>query len=181
VVSGWEVTGVEPSVSLFKIADASLNGQATIIPSTLQEAELPQRSYDAITMWDVVEHVPDPISFLRTAYMLLKPGATLILNVPNLDSWQARVLRKRWPLILPEHLNYFNKSSLRLAAETVGLKLVSFGSRPAAFSLQYIAYRLRQHDIPVASSLVRLATNSFLGKCVIPIYLGELFAAFIRS
>jgi ubiquinone/menaquinone biosynthesis C-methylase UbiE len=178
-VSGWEITGIEPSDSLFRIAKASLTGQATLFQSTLQEAELPERSYDAITMWDVVEHVPDPISFLRIASRLLQPMGFLILNVPNLDSWQARVLRRRWPLILPEHLNYFNKSSLRRAAEAVGLRLVSFGSRPAAFSFQYIAHRLRQHRIPAAGSLERLAVNSVLGKWVIPIYLGELCAAFV--
>jgi SAM-dependent methyltransferase len=180
ISAGWEAFGVEPSRALFALAEESLGGRATLLQSTLQRADFAAGSFDAIAMWDVLEHVPDPLAFLALAGSLLRAGGYLVLNVPNLDSLQARLLGRSWPLVLPEHLNYFNKSSLRLAAEKVGLQLVRLGSRPAAFSLRYIAFRLRQHGVPLANSLEALTVRCFLGKLVIPVYMGEVCAVLTK-
>jgi predicted SAM-dependent methyltransferase len=67
--------------------------------------------FDAITAWDVLEHVPHPRAFLSACRSLLRPGGFLFLNVPDLDSWEGELLGRRWPLLLPEHLNYFNNSA----------------------------------------------------------------------
>jgi SAM-dependent methyltransferase len=179
--AGWDVTGVEPSTTLFEMAMTLLNGKASIYNSTLQQAEtLPAYFFEAITMWDVLEHVIDPVAFLQLACSLLKPGGYLILNIPNLDSMPARFLGSRWPLILPEHLNYFNTSSLKIAAEKAGLKAVHFGSRPAAFSLAYVTHRLGQHAFPGSKIISGFLSNSLLGPRVVHIYMGELCAALVK-
>src|SRR5262249_25125436 len=116
--------------------------------ATLENSSLTAASFDVITMWDLLEHVPDPISFLREAASLLKAGGLLFAKVPNLDSMQARVFRSRWPLLLPEHLNYFNAGSLQVCGAKAGLRWVGSRQHSVAFSLGYILYRLQQHSLP---------------------------------
>jgi SAM-dependent methyltransferase len=173
--SGWAVEGIEPSEMLYAAAKTALGGTGQIHRGTLEETDLPPASFDAITVWDVLEHVPDPVGFLARCHSLLKPKGHLYLNVPNLDSKEARLLGKRWPLLLAEHLNYFNRSSLTLCGQKSGLQWLRFGQRPSSFSTGYILYRLAQHNIPGTSFGSKLARGP-LGKLTIPIYLGELYA-----
>ena len=172
--AGWEVTGLEPSEVLCGVARKNLGGKGQIMCTTLEDSGLEQ-SFDAITLWDVLEHVSDPLGFLRFCRGLLKPDGLLFLNVPDLDSKEARLLGPRWPLFLPEHLNYFNRNSLRLCATRAALKPVRFGQRHAWFSLKYVAYRLAQHSIP-GSFLLKKTGDSFLGGILIPVSLGETLA-----
>ena len=172
--SGWDVTGIEPSERLYADARRNLGGQGEIHCATLEDARL-EGGFDAITIWDVLEHVPDPRGFLCICRRLLRRGGYVFLNVPDLDSLEARVLGRRWPLLLPEHLNYFNGESLRLCGERAGLIPVRFGRRRAFFSVKYVAYRAAQHQIP-GSRVLRRVAECFLGRVLIPMSLGETLA-----
>ncbi|MCX6626477.1 MAG: class I SAM-dependent methyltransferase [Candidatus Solibacter sp.] len=173
--AGWAVEGIEPSEKLYSTAATELAGIGQVHCGTLEESDLPQESFDAITIWDVLEHVPDPVGFLARCQSLLKQQGHLYLNVPNLDSKEARLLGKRWPLLLAEHVNYFNRNSLTICGQKAGLEWLRFGQRPSSFSAGYILYRLAQHNIPGSSFGLRLARGP-LGKITIPIYLGEIYA-----
>jgi len=87
---------------------------------------------------------------MKVCTTLLKPGGKLFVIVPDLDSPEARVLGRKWPMLLAEHFNYFDRRSLRLCGEMVGLTWVHFGRRSVSFSLDYILLRLAQHRIPGA-------------------------------
>src|SRR5262249_12999095 len=150
--AGWEVVGVEPAAALSAGAREVLAGRGEGIGATLQDARLPPASFDAGTLWDVLEHVPDPVAFLRTGAALLKPGGHLYANVPDLDSLQARVLRGRWPLLLPEHLTYFSRRSLRRCGQRAALTWVRSGRRAASLSLRDLLYRPAQHGVPGAAA-----------------------------
>jgi len=178
--AGWQVAGIEPSEVLYKEAVERIGSRGTILPLILEEADFGDLRFDAITLWDVLEHVVDPMNIMKRCHDLLKPGGCLFLNVPDLDSFEARFLGRRWPLLLPEHMNYFNRPSLKLCAEKSGLELVRFGRRPAQFSAQYVLYRLSQHQIPMAG-LLSGAAKTALGRILIPVSLGETYAVFRRS
>ena len=178
--AGWSVVGVEPAEVLCAKAKEELRGRGEVLCLTLQQAHLPASSFDALTMWDVLEHVPDPLGFLKNCASLLKPGGYLFANVPDLDSLQARLLRERWPLLLAEHLNYFNRRSLKLCGELAELRWASFGRRPASFSVEYVLYRLAQHRIPGASFGHKVAGKTFLGEICIPAFLGESYGVWTR-
>jgi SAM-dependent methyltransferase len=177
--AGWLVAGVEPSDALYAKAREALGEDVDLRHSILEHADFEAESFDAVTLWDVLEHVPDPVEFMRLCGTLLKPGGKLFLNVPDLDSPEARILGKRWPLLLAEHLNYFNRRSLRVCGEKVGLKWVHFGRRSVLFSLNYILFRLSQHKIPGTSLASRLA-GPVAGRLAVPIYLGETFGVWSR-
>ena len=173
--AGWDVTGVEPSPILYELARDLLAGRGDVLPLTLQEAKLESRQFDAITLWDVLEHVADPVSFLEQCRSHLKPGGLVFANVPDLESGSARLLGRRWPLLLPEHLNYFTRPSLLRCIQEAGLEVVRFGRRPASFTVSYILYRVGQHGIWGVNTLRRVADALGIGKWVFPIRLGETF------
>ena len=179
--AGWSVTGVEPSEVLASLATKALGGRGQVRCSTLQEANLSPSSFDALTLWDVLEHVTEPVTFLADCAGLLKPGGYLFANLPDINSIQARVLGARWPLLLAEHLNYFDRETLKLCGEKTGLQWVAFDRRPASFTLEYILHRLSQHGIPASAFGHRMVQQNALGSLSIPIYLGETFAVWTRS
>ena len=71
------MVGVEPSQELYRTAQQQLGPQAEIYGSTWQSIHLPPASFDAITLWDVLEHVSDPVSFLERCAFLLKHGGSV--------------------------------------------------------------------------------------------------------
>jgi SAM-dependent methyltransferase len=176
---GWNIAGIEPNEALCAQARKNLGEDAEVQCTTLEMARL-ESGFDAITLWDVLEHVPDPQTFLQHCRSLLRSKGYLFLNVPDLDSWPARILGTRWPLLLPEHLNYFNRESLCFCAEKAGLRPVQFGRRRAWFSARYLGYRLSQHSVPGAGWLGKIAQGP-LGNMTIPLSLGETLAVLRTS
>ena len=163
--SGWDGDGIEPSESQFFRASKLLGESSSIQQCMLQDASL-SKDYDLITLWDVLEHVTEPVEFLQLATFHLKSGGYLALNVPRVDSAVARLLGSRWPLLLAEHLNYFTIPSLRICGEFAGLSLIHTGRRPSAFSLGYIFFRAAQHKIPGSAFLSKALSGSKPSDCV---------------
>jgi 2-polyprenyl-3-methyl-5-hydroxy-6-metoxy-1,4-benzoquinol methylase len=84
------------------------------------------RPFDAITCWHVLEHVPDPMAMMKWARTMLAPEGVLLVNVPNLASWQARHFRQLWMhLDVPRHLTHFTPQTLRELLKRAGLRVVS--------------------------------------------------------
>ena len=158
----------------YRSVTALLSGRGDVIRGSLQEVSLAPSSFDVVTLWDLLEHIPDPRSLMRRAASLLKPDGYLFVNVPDLDSLPTRLLRARWPLLLPEHLIYFSRESLRLCGESAGLSLIHFGRRLASFSVGYLLRRLAQHRVTAAAGAARLARWCKIEGMVVSIPLGEL-------
>jgi len=117
---GWDVTGVEPDGAAVKVAREKLGLE--VIEGSLEDAGLPDRYFDAVTMNHVIEHVPDPIGTLKECLRVLKPGGKLVVITPNIMSMGFQVFGEYWRgLEVPRHLHIFSPRSLRLAAERAGL------------------------------------------------------------
>lgn len=76
--------------------------------------------FDALTFWAVLEHVVNPMDFLRKAASLTVPMGWVFVLVPNLDSLAMRWLGPRYRYVMAEHLNYFTRATLRRLAESIG-------------------------------------------------------------
>jgi SAM-dependent methyltransferase len=120
--------GVECHGTEFSAATAE---RASRIPGlrirvgTLSADDFPAGFFDLVSAWHVLEHLPDPDRALRLSHLWLREGGFLLLAVPNIDSWQARVFRGSWfHLDPPRHLYHFNRRSLHDALRRAGFSVV---------------------------------------------------------
>lgn len=103
----------------------------------LTDAALPAASFRVVVLRHVLEHLRDPVATLREIRRVIEPGGTLVIAVPNLASWQARLGRDRWfHLDLPRHLFHFTPASLTLALERAGFAI----TRVSHFQLEQNPY-----------------------------------------
>lgn len=103
---GWQAEGVE----LNKENAAMVEKQGlSVFQGTLEGAQFPDAAFDVVTLWDILEHIPDPIAFLNEVQRILKPSGLVFLQSPNIESDIADIWGNRWPwLCLPDHLYHFS-------------------------------------------------------------------------
>ena len=95
--AGWQVRGNEYSADSAQVA-RSTHG-LDVVSGALQANSFPAASFDVVTLWDVLEHVPDPQATLRLARGLLKPGGLLVVKTPNVDGVYPRWSLKAAPWV----------------------------------------------------------------------------------
>ena len=119
---GLSVVGIDPYEDACRVARERFGVEA--ICATLQTAALEPGSFDAVTFFDVLEHVHDPVADLRRVHSLLRPGGSVLVRAPNIDALQARLLRRRWFLEVPRHLFHFSPHSLGRALSKAGFSSI---------------------------------------------------------
>lgn len=91
---------------------------------TLPHPELAGATFDVVTLFDVLEHVHQPLAVLRAVHELLAPGGVVVLAVPNIDSLPFRWFGARWPgLDLPRHLTHFTPRTLRMILDRADFRV----------------------------------------------------------
>ncbi len=116
---GWCVRGVEPDPGAAEYA-RQRHG-IDVFTGYLDDAPYPAESFDAVTMWEVLEHTPQPVDTLRRVFELLRPGGAIVLSVPNRSSLQSRVLGTYWiGNDFPRHYSVFSPGHMRQALSTAG-------------------------------------------------------------
>lgn len=115
---GWRAIGVEPSDKAKSIA---INKGVLFVEKT---SELENHSVDVISMWHVLEHIPDLDKQIKELKRLLKPTGTLIIAVPNFKSFDAKHYGKFWAAYdVPIHFWHFSKTAIKLLFEKEEMKL----------------------------------------------------------
>jgi SAM-dependent methyltransferase len=120
---GWECHGLEREDFRGKVpAGVKLHlASAEVIP-------LDSGYFDVISIWHVLEHLPNPLATLKEARRLLRPGGVLALAVPNFGGWQAGWFGAHWPhLDLPRHLYHFSPETLAMTLSRADLYSFSRG------------------------------------------------------
>lgn len=91
----------------------------------LLRAGLPSEGFDVVAMVEVLEHLPDPVAYLKEAARLLRPQGLLYATTPNGSGLNGRLLGVRWSVFsAPEHLQLLTPPALRIAVAQAGLKVV---------------------------------------------------------
>ncbi len=133
---GWRAEGIE--ISDYAAAEGRKKGLC-IATGTVEQTCHSEGVFDAVTLWDVFEHVPYPERDLETIKRLLMPGGILFMNLPDSQSLFARITGTWWPLLLPpEHIHLFSERGLTWLLSEHGfetLQVRHFGKR---FAPSYI-------------------------------------------
>jgi SAM-dependent methyltransferase len=125
--NGWEIYGIEPSTYAANYARDTYN--INVNNSTLDQNTFPDSFFDVITMWDVLEHVPDPIVALTEIWRLLKPEGYFIASMPNTNAWEKRIFGKYWAgWDIPRHTFIFNDNNIKLLLQNTGFKIENISS-----------------------------------------------------
>ena len=108
--SGWEAIGLELNKKGYKYCE-SLDFE--VVNKPLTDNLFPPETFDAVSMWEVLEHVPYPREIIKCIYKILKPNGVLLIVVPNRDALAARVLQEKCNLFFGMgHINMFNNHTL---------------------------------------------------------------------
>jgi SAM-dependent methyltransferase len=157
---GFEVHGVEVSETIGSHSRDHF-GFEDVHFGTLDSAPYPDRHFDLITMWDVIEHVPDPEALLRRAHALLKPDGLLVIETQDIDSHFARALGPRWHHYKhAEHIYHFTPptATALLGRAGFGVERLTHRHGGKYVSMHFIAERAaRLH--PVMSTLLKPLTR----------------------
>ncbi|MHA7844390.1 MAG: class I SAM-dependent methyltransferase [Winogradskyella sp.] len=131
----WNVVGVEPDEKARKIANSKTNDSVFDI----QHLEtLKENSFDVITLWHVLEHLPNLDMQVKLLKRLLKPNGTLVIAVPNFKSYDAQHYKNFWAAYdVPRHLWHFSKTSIEKLFHEEQLKLVK--TLPMKFDAYYVS------------------------------------------
>ncbi|MGH2541897.1 MAG: class I SAM-dependent methyltransferase [Ardenticatenaceae bacterium] len=131
---GWDVQGVEPSSYAARYARERFG--LPVFEGHLEEAPLQARSFDVITLWDVLEHVHEPREVLARIHELLRAGGLLVMSLPNPDSLEARLFGRYWlGWDLPRHLNLFRPARLREHLAAQGFEVRTIRSFTSGYSM----------------------------------------------
>jgi SAM-dependent methyltransferase len=160
---GWEAYGVEISPAASQIARETLG--LAVVTGALEDAGYPDAHFDVVSLFHVLEHLPDPVGTLREVARVLRPGGLALLAVPNHRSLAAFAFRSRWfPWEVPRHLYHFSPASLAALLDRVAaLRLVriNYVPVPAGFTLSW-EYLGRDH--PWVGRMLSPTTVSRLGR-----------------
>jgi len=162
---GWDAEGVE--CSEYCVNYARSRG-LRVYQGTLDDYPGQEESMDAITMWDYLEHSPNPLSDLRICASLLKKGGVILFSVPNIDSWSFRLRRKKWIGFKNiEHLYFFSRKTLATLAHMAGLNMEAHFYHgkyvPLSFFLSHIKYYLQFKPL---LNLIEKISNSKKAKLI---------------
>ena len=135
---GFDVFGVESNIKARKIClERNIGVQST-------ESELAPSSFDTISLWHVLEHLPHPESSLATYRALLKPSGLLVVAVPNFESHDSIHYQQDWAALdVPRHLWHFTSKGLIKMAYESGFDLLK--KRALVLDVFYICYLSEKH------------------------------------
>ena len=168
---GWRVEACEPNRWLCQWAEQHYG--LVIHPGTVFEQQYVSESYDLVTLWDVLEHTPDPKTQIREAHRLLKQDGLLVVNYPDIGSWIARVMGRSWVFLLDVHLYYFTRTTITKLLTSAGFDVVLARPHYQRLGLGYILRRATAQVGTPARIAAGLAAAAGVSESQVPYWVGQ--------
>jgi SAM-dependent methyltransferase len=153
-----------------------------VVADTLREDSFAPACFDAITAFQVFEHLPDPLAALRTLAGFLKPGGILLVEVPGVDTWSVQWLGPRHRHFVQDHLHFFSAGTLARLLESGGLEVVDVYRPGRLMTVRHLLADWGGRLLP--ASLVRLGAwatrRAGLWDRIVSVSLGDIVAAIGR-
>ncbi|MEP1489004.1 MAG: class I SAM-dependent methyltransferase [Algibacter sp.] len=133
--NNWTVSGIEPNEEARGIANKKTNDS---VFETEQLLKFKENSFDVITLWHVLEHLPNLEDHIKTFKKLLKPNGTLIIAVPNYKSFDAKHYKNFWAALdVPRHLWHFNRGAISKLVGKESMNVINI--KPMLFDAFYVS------------------------------------------
>jgi SAM-dependent methyltransferase len=147
------------------------------------DVEIAPASLDVVTMWDYIEHVPDPSASLRKAVAALRPGGYLALSTGDISSAVARLTGRFWHLMIPpRHLYFFTPGTMARLLADAGFAVVSCDRPGKRVPLDFAVWKAAAMLVPpIAPAVLRLATGIGLGRLRPSMNLGDIMTVIARK
>jgi SAM-dependent methyltransferase len=153
-LKGWDVSGVELSESARNACEREFGVQAFDGPVSTYS---PPSLLDAVVLFDVLEHMHDPVKTLKSIHSMIKPGGVLVVAVPNSANWVLKLLGARWEDLQRansgEHLYFFDGNSLKDTLKKTGFEVLEIKTMGRYFKLGHLCTRLQIYNNFVFSSM----------------------------
>jgi 2-polyprenyl-3-methyl-5-hydroxy-6-metoxy-1,4-benzoquinol methylase len=178
---GSEPYGIELAAEA-AAAIAQRFGPDRVFSGRFEQAAFPgmgEQAFDAVFMCDFIEHVRDPLTVLRKATRLLKPGGFLTITTPDGGSLSRWLMGAGWPHYKVEHLYYFNRQNLAQLLKQVGVSLTFSGPAWKVLDLLYIQRQFNAYPRAVTTPAINFLTRclgSRLSRSPLSFHLGEMIA-----
>ncbi|HVK62781.1 MAG TPA: class I SAM-dependent methyltransferase [Bdellovibrionales bacterium] len=172
---GWDtyVTDVSP----FAVNEAARNFGLKASVAPIDSLPFEDRAFDCITLFDVIEHVSDPLSFLKEIRRTLRSDGIVQISTPDISSFTARIMGSKWYHYKPgEHLLYFNRKTLTSVLEVSGFEVIRIEALPISMRFGDILKRLMRYWSSGFTIALRISEKLGLADKIINIYAGELQA-----
>lgn len=143
LLKGYDAYGFDPSSFAVKRAK-KLVGADRVQETTISDARYPKDSFDVITMFDVFEHLEDPLADMKKLRSFLKPDGIIIIATGDTKSIAARVMKRRWTFFIPpQHIFFFNKQNVTTLLSQARLKPINWYTVGKWLSLGYVMHLAR--------------------------------------
>jgi len=136
---GWQARGIEPSA--WAVAEGRKRFGVDLHQGTIESLDEAPGSADVVAMFDVLEHLSDPLTALKALRPLVDDEGLLVLSTVNAAGLHARARKGSWPWFIRSHLFYFTPQTLAAMLRQAGFDMVEWTVVPRAFHLSYIAHR----------------------------------------
>lgn len=169
---GFKTTGVEPSAWAAKYAVEKL-GQK-VIQGTIHDLPEGGEKYDVITLWDVLEHLPDPSHELSAMHQRLKQDGFLVLSTLNIDNWFPKIMGNRWPWYMDMHLYYFTPDSLEQVLSKAGFQIIKTQRYRHIITAEYFLSKIESLGVGFIKNLKPAIARTPLKNWRIPFQFGDI-------
>lgn|SRR3989338_7192531 len=136
---GWETYGCEPNKWMAKWGEKRYG--IKIKPGTLFDQNYKDNFFNVVTLWDVIEHTPDPLEVLKECNRILKKDGIMVVNYPDIGSWIARIMGRKWLFLTSVHLYYFTPRTIKLMLNKAGFEVLTIKPHFQNLELGYLFFR----------------------------------------
>lgn len=174
--SGWNALGIEPNK--WGARYAKENYRINLVNKPFENGVFEPKSFDVITMWDVIEHFTDPVVKMELIYKLLKPGGMFAFSTVDPESLLAKIMGTRWSWYMEMHKVFLTKPAARTYLEKIGFDKAYFYPHFRYLSLGYLSSRLLAVNPLLAGFSKKIVDTLGISKKIVPFYANDLYNCF---
>ncbi|MFA5103949.1 MAG: glycosyltransferase [Candidatus Margulisiibacteriota bacterium] len=170
--AGYTAQGVEPSGWCTDYARQKLGQKVT--KGTVSDLDPSEKEFDVVTMFDVLEHLLNPINDLELVNKRMKKGGMLILSTLDIDSILPKILGGKWPWLMDMHIYYFNSQIIEQILQKTGFKVVYSRGYTHIINLDYLLLKLENMSIWGAGNIGKFLRMVRINRIQLPISFGDI-------